>query len=93
MFLCLCRPPPSLSSLLFTAPRCTHCDRVFKMAAGLKRHLNWHEKQSVSACSYPGCGFTAPGLQQLRAHERRHVVKQYRCTYPVSGAEEGAHGP
>ncbi|XP_043192099.1 zinc finger X-linked protein ZXDB-like [Amphibalanus amphitrite] len=70
-------PPPSVALY-----RCPHCERVFRMAAGLKRHLDWHEKQSESACTYPGCGFTAPGLQQLRAHERRHAVKQYRCTHP-----------
>ncbi|XP_032867308.2 histone H4 transcription factor-like [Tyto alba] len=63
--------------------RCHLCDRGFKNAYDLHKHVETHNDSDAYSCDAEGCGFTSRTLQTLRQHYKRaHVsggILKYAC--------------
>ncbi|CAM9632466.1 unnamed protein product [Bubo scandiacus] len=62
---------------------CHLCDKGFKNAYDLHKHVETHNDSDAYSCDVEGCGFTSRTLQTLRQHYKRaHVSNgtlKYKC--------------
>ncbi|NXX13069.1 HINFP factor, partial [Podargus strigoides] len=50
---------------------CHLCERSFKNANDLHKHVKTHNDSDAYSCDVEGCGFTSRTLQTLRQHYKR----------------------
>ena len=67
---------------------CTHagCDKTFKLARDLKRHMVMHTNERPYKCTHVGCGATFAWTRNLKAHMITHSgLKPYKCPHAACG--------
>ncbi|KAF5393138.1 hypothetical protein D9757_001306 [Collybiopsis confluens] len=64
--------------------RCTHngCDKAFRRASDLLRHLSTHSNEKPNACIWPGCTMKFSQSSALKTHMNVHTGEQpYTCNF------------
>ncbi|KII72326.1 PR domain zinc finger protein 5 [Thelohanellus kitauei] len=72
---------------------CEVCEKTYRTAEGLEKHLRTHRGEKSYVCDYQGCEFKFLFKKNLKIHKEKHIPECPKTNYPIQYDFEVFSGP